>query len=98
MLSVICQMEFANNLKEIIVEETGSLGIRYQQMERSVLERIEHSVETEYGTVAGKLITLPNGGKRFVPEYESCAAIADKSSCSLEDVFQSATKEFSQSR
>ena len=94
MLSVICNPESAHALQEIIFVESGSLGIRQQQIERVVLARAEHSVETEFGAIAGKLITLPNGSQRFAPEFESCAQAADQSAASLEQVYQAACAAF----
>ena len=94
MLCVLCHNEQANQFKEIVFNETGTLGIRHRKIERSILSRSEHFVDTDLGRIDGKLVTMPNGSSRFVPEYESCAKLASESGKSLHEVFQLASNSY----
>lgn len=94
MLSVICRMENVESLKQVIFRETGTLGIRQQTITRTVLPRESILVETEFGEVAGKVTSLPDGRQSFSPEFDSCAAIATKQAVSLHTVYAAANAAF----
>lgn len=94
MISVLCQPETAGDIKEVLFCETGTLGIRHQTIDRTCLPRETHRVETAFGQIDGKLVTLPNGRQRFVPEYESCAAVAKATGKCLDDVYNAACRAF----
>ena len=47
-------------------------------------------METQWGTLEGKLATLPDGEKRFSPEYESCRRISEANEVSVQTVYQEA--------
>ena len=68
----------AGRLETILFRETPTLGVRRTTVVRTVLARESFTVETPYGPVVGKVATLPDGSRRFTPEYEACRAIADK--------------------
>ena len=75
-LTALCEWSDKASLEQIIFSETTTLGIRSWQAKRSKLPRQPHQVQTPWGKVGGKLVTLPDGTKRFSPEYESCKAVA----------------------
>lgn len=75
-LTALCEWSNKASLEQIIFSETTTLGIRSWQAKRSKLPRQPHQVQTPWGKVGGKLVTLPDGTKRFSPEYESCKAVA----------------------
>ncbi len=85
-LVVICDEEKEEALSNIIFSETTTIGIRRQRMERTVLSRKAEIVETEYGVIAVKTVTLPGLGTRSYPEYESVKKAAEKHQVALEDV------------
>jgi uncharacterized protein (TIGR00299 family) protein len=86
LLQVQCKASDAENLAEIIFRETTALGLRRSTLDRWILSRKSITVETQYGEVAGILATLPDGGERFSPEYDSSSRIADKCQVSLATV------------
>jgi uncharacterized protein (TIGR00299 family) protein len=90
LLGVICSKSLSGKLKEIIFNETGTLGIRHQVISRTVLPREPAARETHFGKVAGKNVTLPNGRQKFVPEYESCAALASSANVPISEVYLAA--------
>lgn len=74
-LTVICKKEKMKDLEKIIFEETTSIGIRYTQMERTILKREQRTVTTPYGEAQVKVCLL-DGEERFYPEYESVALLS----------------------
>jgi uncharacterized protein (TIGR00299 family) protein len=94
LLQVQCKASDAEKLAEIIFRETTALGLRRSTLERWILPRKSIAVETQYGEVVGIVATLPNGGERFSPEYDSCSRIADKCQVSLATVEAAARAAF----
>ena len=82
LLTVICFPKQAETCKEIIFQETSTLGIRERNQSRSILNREIQSVETEYGEVKVKIASWGKGESKKViniqPEYEDCANLARK--------------------
>jgi pyridinium-3,5-bisthiocarboxylic acid mononucleotide nickel chelatase len=94
LLTVLCEPADAARMEEIIFRETTTLGIRQTMTVRRVLKREPRSVETPWGTIAGKIGWLPDGQPRFSPEYESCRQAAEKHARSLREVYEAAQKAF----
>ncbi len=59
LLSVLCQLERADRLIELILLETTSLGVRRQEVERLCVPRAIEQVETPWGPVRVKVAHLP---------------------------------------
>jgi uncharacterized protein (TIGR00299 family) protein len=93
-LTVLCEQAKIAELEAIIFRETSTLGIRRWPASRHKLDRRPHSVETPWGTVAGKLANLPGEAPRFTPEYEACRRIADERGIPLAEVDQAARRAF----
>ena len=93
-LSALVAPQDVENMEAIIFRETTTLGIRRIAVSRRSLPREPHSVETTWGTVAGKVATLPDGSKRFSPEYEACRELAAANKVPLGDVYAAAQQAF----
>ena len=91
-LQVICTDEDVERLEEIAFAETGTIGIRRWCCDRTVLERSASSVETPWGTVRVKTVTLPDGTRRVKPEFDDCAALASQHGVSLRAVQDAAVQ------
>lgn len=85
-LNVVCKEEDISKLEEIIFEETTTIGIRRQRMERTVLNRDLKKVKTSLGEVKVKICEV-SSGKRFYPEYSSVIDICKSSGLSYQDVY-----------
>ncbi|MBN2216429.1 MAG: LarC family nickel insertion protein, partial [Pirellulales bacterium] len=94
LLSVLCRPEQTASLETIVFNETPTLGVRHQRIQRHVLRRDPHEVATPWGSVQGKIRRLPSGQIRFTPEYESCRAAAERHGVSLIDVYEAASRAF----
>jgi uncharacterized protein (TIGR00299 family) protein len=93
-LTLLCRPADKASLEQIIFSETTTLGIRSWHATRSKLPRQPHEVQTPWGTVAGQLITLPDGTQRFAPEYESCKAVAGAARLPIRRVIDAAVARF----
>jgi uncharacterized protein (TIGR00299 family) protein len=75
LLSVLARPEQAEALTHLIFEETTSLGVRRQAVERVSVGRTLATVDTAYGPIRVKVARWP-GGSRSMPEYEDCQQAA----------------------
>jgi len=89
-LTVIAAPEQADAIAMQILTETSSLGVRLRFDERYELERRIEQVETGFGAIALKVATLPGGGERAVPEFESVRAAAERAARPLREVAEAA--------
>lgn len=88
-LNVICKEEQIPLLESIIFEETTTIGIRRQKMERSILPRHSAEVMTELGAATVKECRLPeNKGVKYYPEYDSAVKLCRASNKPFREVYR----------
>lgn len=75
-LQVIAAPADVARLEEIVLTETTTIGVRRHRCERVILPREEVPVDTPYGPVRVKTVTLPDGSRRSKPAYDDVAAAA----------------------
>lgn len=76
-LTVICDSEHMQKLEEVIFSQTTTIGIRRQEMKRTVLTRKTVDVQTRFGIIPVKL-SGEGAYKRVHPEYESVSGAASE--------------------
>lgn len=91
-VTVLCpnEAEVRNRVAETLFVESSTLGIRIDTVTRLVLERRFEKVATRWGDVTVKVGVL---GERIVsaePEFEECAALAERNGVSTKLVLQEA--------
>ena len=86
----IAAPESADSLARLLLAETSTLGVRVRFEERYELERRAAEVETPFGRIAVKVASLPGGGERVMPEFESLRAAAERSGRPLREVAEAA--------
>jgi len=79
------------------MRETTTLGIRRMLIDRFVLPRKTIKVRTEYGIIEGKVAELPNGEKKFQPEYDACLSAAQKHKKPLREILNAAMAAYQKS-
>jgi hypothetical protein len=89
-LVVVAEPASAGALAERVLRETASLGVRVRMDERWELPRRLAEASTPYGPITLKVATLPDGGERAMPEFESVRAAAERSGRTLRDVSEAA--------
>ena len=90
LLTVLCQPATADAAIEMLLAETTTLGVRYYEAKRRVLERTIETVETPYGPVRIKVARLGARTLHFQPEYDDCARIAASAKVPLLEVLGAA--------
>lgn len=84
-LTVSCKNEDVDTIKDIIFNETTTIGIRMRQEQRFVLKREIIEKETEFGKIHFKRIYF-NDEIHDYPEYEDLKAIASKENIPLKEI------------
>lgn len=86
LLTVLAKPDDAEALIDVLLRETTTLGVRYYNANRRILDRVVESVATEYGAVRIKVAR--DGGRtlHFQPEYEDCKRLAEQARVPLLEV------------
>jgi len=93
-LVVVCEPADARRLAEVVLRDTSTLGVRIRDERRIELPRRLLQVDTTFGRVQVKVATLPDGGERPMPEFESGLEVADRSGVSTRAVSAAAVQAF----
>lgn len=88
LLTLLCRPDSLTRLARILLDQTGTLGVRYRYESRFTLKRHLRTIQTPWGAVRIKSAELPGGGYRTKPEYEDCHAIALKHQIPLIEVMK----------
>lgn len=86
LLTVICKKDQASEMERIIFKETTTIGIRRQEMERTILKREKRTVLTPLGEVEVKVCTF-DGREYIYPEYESVKKLCEKTGVSYMEAY-----------
>jgi pyridinium-3,5-bisthiocarboxylic acid mononucleotide nickel chelatase len=90
LLTVIAEREARTTIEELLFAETTTLGVRWQEWDRTVLKRESVAVETEFGTVAVKVGRRQGRVYNVQPEFEDCLARARAASRPVKEVWAAA--------
>ena len=88
-VSVLCHPSDRAAMEAVLFRETPTLGIRRQQVARTVLPRHDERVQTPWGEVRVKVRNGVNG-REATPEYADCARLADEHDVPIQRVIQAA--------
>jgi pyridinium-3,5-bisthiocarboxylic acid mononucleotide nickel chelatase len=86
-LSVICEKEKTDKLKEIIFTESTTLGIRTIPFRKDTLQRSFETVDTSLGKVTFKRSFYKGIEVSCKPESDDCRRIATESGMPVKEVF-----------
>jgi uncharacterized protein (TIGR00299 family) protein len=87
-VSVLCAPEKAETMQHILFVETSTLGIRYYQVRKIMLDRRSETIDTPWGQVRTKEAYYQGKKLKVKPEYDDCAAIARNHNLSIEKVYE----------
>ncbi|MDD3364825.1 MAG: nickel pincer cofactor biosynthesis protein LarC [Syntrophomonas sp.] len=87
LITLITRPDSSEQLVQLLIQESGSLGVRYRLQKRYIASRSERPVDTPWGPVRVKFAHLPRGGMRAKPEFEDCQAIALRQNLPLLEVY-----------
>ena len=88
MLTLICRVEDAEALAQLLLSEANTLGVRMQHMQRRKAQREQRTVETPFGKMQAKVKLLGGRVISVAPEYEECRRIAMERALPLEEVYE----------
>lgn len=86
LLSVIANPANSLEIKNCILSETTSIGLRFRREQRMTLPRETGTVKTPWGPVQVKRVESPNGYVIY-PEYEDCRRVALENEVPIKDVY-----------
>jgi hypothetical protein len=91
-MTVLCSPDLMHALREILLRETTTIGLRWSLEKKMALAREFVEVETKWGKVRVKIARWPSGRvANASPEYEDCRTFARQYSVPLKVVMQAAT-------
>ncbi len=90
-LTITCQEENIETMRNILFKETTTIGMRYRQEKRFVLNRQIKEVDTPYGKVHMKCCEH-QGVTYEYPEFEDLKKIALETNLSIQDIIKSINK------
>lgn len=91
-LTIIAPADEGERLAELVVRETGTLGIRIRREPRLTVPREIESVDTQYGQIRVKVARLGDDEVDAAPEYDDCALAAKSHGVPLREVFSAVAK------
>lgn len=93
LLSVLCSRQQVEQMEDLILTHTTTIGIRKMQVERTILPRRKETVTTCYGEAAVKVCTYK--GREFCyPEYDSIITLCRQSKADYQSVCHEITESF----
>jgi len=87
-LTALCKETDCDELMKIIMGETTTIGLRFYEVKRRVLQREVRLVDTEFGRVKVKFSRLGDEILKATPEYEDCRRIAKKLNIPLIEIMR----------
>jgi hypothetical protein len=96
-LTVLSSPVRAPALRELLLRETTTIGLRWRLENKMALAREFIEVETGWGKVRMKVARWPDGVVANVsPEYEDCRTLARKHAVPLKQVMQDAMRAYAE--
>ena len=87
-LTVLCDEKQRDKLSGIILRETSTIGLRFYETKRDVMQREIKTVQTKFGKVRVKTSKSGDAILKTVPEYDDCKKIARKLKIPLIDIIK----------
>lgn len=87
-ITVLCNEDDLEKFTKMLLIETSTFGVRYNKLQRKMLDRKFEKISTKYGDIQIKLGYLNGKLIKVTPEYEYCKIIANRENIPLIKVFQ----------
>lgn len=86
LVGVLCDDAHREDLANVLLTETTTLGVREHRVARTILDRRFEPVQTPWGAVRMKLGVRGEKVLNAAPEFEDCRSLATKNGVSIKDV------------
>lgn len=93
-LTVVCRDGDRERMAALIFRETTTVGLRFYEAERRVLDRRWMEVATPFGPIRVKVAYLNESIVNVAPEYDDCKAAAEQHQLPLRQVIEYAVAAF----
>lgn len=90
LFTVICRPADADHMNHLLLRETSTLGIRFRNEQRTILQRSIVDVSTDYGVIRVKVGSSNDQIVNTAPEFEDCRKAAVTHNVPLKQVMQAA--------
>ncbi len=85
-LTALCTAISADAVSDCLLNQSSTIGLRILPFEKRVLSRQIQSVSTDLGEVRVKVVTQPNGARRWKVEHNDLQALAQQHGLSYAEV------------
>ena len=92
LLTVLCRPEICDDIANLLLRETTTLGLRMRKEERRCLRREFENVTTPWGDVRVKLAYLGEELANAAPEFDDCRRLAEEHGVPLKKIMQEALR------
>jgi uncharacterized protein (TIGR00299 family) protein len=86
LVTVVAPTAARTTMTDILFRESTTIGIRYEEMSRTCLDRSTETVQTPYGEVRFKIARRDGQELNASPEFEDCARLAEQHGVSIKVV------------
>jgi uncharacterized protein (TIGR00299 family) protein len=86
LITIVAPPATRGALTDILFRESTTIGIRYEEMSRTCLDRAVETVHTPYGDVRYKIARRDGQELNASPEFEDCARLAAEHGVSIKAV------------
>ena len=90
LVSALCDESNKTAVEDVVFAETSSIGVRWQEVRRTVANRSIVPVMTEWGSVGVKIAERNGEVINVAPEFGDCRALAEQSGTPLKKIYQAA--------
>jgi pyridinium-3,5-bisthiocarboxylic acid mononucleotide nickel chelatase len=91
-LSVLCSERQQDEMRAMLFEETGTLGVRASRTQKFALDRSEIEVQTAGGRVRVKVGFLRGQPVTMSPEHDDCARAARQAGAAVRAIYDEAAR------
>jgi uncharacterized protein (TIGR00299 family) protein len=86
LVTVIAPPEKRQPLTDLLFRDSTTIGVRYEEMSRSCLDRVIEEVQTPYGVVHFKIARQDGRELNASPEFDDCERLAAEHAVSIKEV------------
>ena len=86
LVTIVAPPAARTTLSDILFRESTTIGIRYEEMSRTCLDRSTETVQTPYGEVRFKVARRDGHELNASPEFDDCARLAAQHGVSIKAV------------
>jgi len=87
-ISVLCPLTAKSTIIALLLNETTTFGLRSYVVEKTMLQRTWHTLDTPYGKVRIKNGLLNGRIIKSKPEFDDCCKLAIHANVSLRDIYE----------